>query len=334
MRNRLPLENRIHLGRLPTPLHELTRLGAELGGPRIFAKRDDLTGMAISGNKIRKLEYVGKQARDGGATVLITCGGVQSNHCRATAAAAALLGMKSHLVLNGEKPSVPEGNNFLDFLFGAACTYEPDAGLLDMEQRMESVAEGYRAKGEVPFVIPLGASDATGVLGYINAMEEMAQQCAHQGIKPDYVLAATGSGGTLAGMAAGLRYSGLAAEAVGMSVAFAASAVREKVDGLVEEVTAQWKIPELKDGHYSVYDGYIGAGYGATTDEQLVFIRRVAELEGIIVDPVYTGKALFGLRGEIRAGRFGPEDTVVFIHTGGAFGLFPYRRQLVDACGG
>lgn len=318
---------RIDLANLPTPLERAERTGALVGAVSLWIKRDDLTGMGVSGNKVRKLEYTAAEAVGNGADTLITCGGIQSNHCRATAAVAARLGLSCRLVLNGKPPSVPEGNHFLDLLFGARCSFVSGVDLDGMRGAMEKAAEECRREGKKPFIIPLGASDATGSLGYVQAVEELAGQSEGLGLGIDRIVIPTGSGGTLAGITAGVVSLGLPWKITAFSVAFPSTffdtKTRELFDGLREKY-----IPELgsPEGRFEVNDDYIGEGYGLTTPEQLGFIARVAAAGGLLLDPTYTGKAMWGLSGELKCGRIDPAENIVFIHTGGAFGLFAYRE--------
>jgi D-cysteine desulfhydrase len=321
---------KLDLAVLPTPIQPAGRLSALLGSERVLLKRDDLTGMALSGNKIRKLEYCAAAALARGADVLITCGGPQSNHARATAAVAAKLGLECHLVLNGDPQGVPEGNLFLDLLFGAETTFVSVPDLRDQDECMEEIAQTYRSRGRRPYIIPLGASDALGSLGYIDAMGEAAEQTAAMGIALDRVVFSCGSGGTLAGIVAGCLVHGLDCKVTAVSVAFPASWVIEKVEEVFTDLRDEY-ITDLPDPHgkYEVVDGYIGEGYGKASPDLIGFIKRAASLEAILVDPTYSGKALFGLAGEIGKGAIGKEERVLFIHTGGVFGLFPYRDRFL-----
>lgn len=317
---------RIEMAYLPTPIHPLRRISAELGGPEIYIKRDDLTGLSISGNKIRKLEFTTADALAQGADTLITCGGPQSNHARATAAVAARLGLRCHLVLGGPPEPVPDGNLFLDKLFGAAVTIVPEAGLLDLEDEMEKIADQYRKEGAAPYIVPLGASDPTGSLGYVAAAWEIARQSAEDSLDFDWIVIPAGSAGTLAGLAAGVAMTDKKSTVCGFSVSFPEEWLYEKVDRLCQGLRDKY-FPSLDAGNVPVrvFDEYIGEGYGKTTPEELQFIQDVAARESILLDPVYTGKALHGLAAEIWKGAFKKGEKILFVHTGGVFGLFPYR---------
>lgn len=319
---------KLDLAVLPTPIQPAGRLSALLGSEKVLLKRDDLTGMALSGNKIRKLEYCAADALAQGADVLITCGGPQSNHARATAAVAAKLGLGCHLVLNGTSGGLPEGNLFLDLLFGARTTFVSVADLRDQDESMGEIAQSYRSRGRRPYIIPLGASDALGSLGYVDAMGEIAEQVAGMGIALDRVVFSCGSGGTLAGIVAGCLVHGLDCGVTAVSVAFPAPWLVGKVDEVFADLREKY-ITDLPDPHgkYEVVDGYIGEGYGKASPDLISFIKKAASLEAILVDPTYSGKALFGLAGEIEKGAIGKEEKVLFIHTGGVFGIFPYRDR-------
>jgi len=319
---------KLDLAILPTPIHPAGRLSSLLGSGKVLLKRDDLTGIALSGNKVRKLEYCAADALARGADVLITCGGPQSNHARATAAVAAKLGLGCHLVLNGSPGAPPDGNLFLDLLFGARVTFAPVPDLRDQDETMEEVAGEYRSRGLRPYTIPLGASDALGSLGYVDAMGEIAEQVGRSGPAPDRIVFSCGSGGTLAGIVAGCLVHGLDCKVTAMSVAFPGS----WVDGKVAEVFSALReryIPGLPDHHgkYEVVDGYIGEGYGKASPDLIDFIKEAASLEAVLLDPTYTGKALFGLKKEIERGGISADERILFIHTGGVFGMFPFRDR-------
>ncbi len=324
-----PLENLVNLANLPTPIHKMATMTEELKGPELYIKRDDLTGVAFSGNKVRKLEYSCFHALENGFDTLITCGGLQSNHARATAAAAAKLGMKCHLVLGGEKPSLPEGNLFLDRMLGTSVTYAEGYTLIETEDLMKNIAEDYRKKGFNPCLIPLGASDSTGSLGYVRAVKEMMEQFSTSGFEPDHIICPTGSGGTLAGMLAGKAIFGLSSIITGFSVAFDSETVKGRVLDIMAAIRKDY-FPEMEicEKDINVNDLYIGEGYTRTTREQLSLIKDVAEKEALIFDPVYTGKAFYGLAQEISKKTWNKKEKLLFLHTGGIFGLFPYREMI------
>jgi D-cysteine desulfhydrase len=291
---------KLELAILPTPIQPSGRLSVLLGSDNVVLKRDDLTGMALSGNKVRKLEYCAADAVARGSDILITCGGPQSNHARATAAVAAKLGMGCHLVLNGTPEALPEGNLFLDLLFGARTTFVSLPDLRDQAKSMEEIADAYRTEGHRPYVIPLGASDALGSLGYIDAIGEIADQVEKVGIIPDRIVFACGSGGTLSGIVAGCLVHGLNCRVTAISVAFPSQWFDEKVDEVFSGLREKY-IPELPRsqgkvrGHRQLHRGGLREGLSGTIN----FISDAASLEAVLLDPTYTGKALFGLMKEI-----------------------------------
>lgn len=318
---------KLSLAQLPTPFHLLPRLSAELG-VNIWLKRDDLSGFVLSGNKVRKLEYLLSKAQSEGATTVITCGGLQSNHCRATAFACASLGLKCHLVLrDGDKRQ--SGNLFLDQLAGAMVTvFSAPEYTKNLTGILRDLACEYEGKGEVAFVIPTGGSDGVGVWGYVQAAFELQGDCAQHNINPSHVVCASGSGGTQAGLAAGCALAGMDCEVLGFAVC---DDERYFLDKIARDIES-WQsfYPEVRIPSplkFNVNDDYVGLGYAKSRNEELVFIAELARTEGVLLDPVYSGKALFGLVSEIRkdASRFGSD--VVFVHTGGGFGVFAYEQQ-------
>lgn len=324
---------RLDLAQLPTPLVPLDRLSEQLGGPRIWLKRDDLTEAIAAGNKIRKLEFVIARALEEGADTLITCGGVQSNHCRATAVIAAKLGLKCHLLLRGREQLPADGNLFLDQLFGATVTFASRAEFIALDQLLSSTASTLREKGDKPFCIPIGASDATGLWGYIAASEELSQDFERHGMTPSHVISATGSGGTLGGLTLGA----VLLDQPWIPMGFNVSDDRAYFDAQIRRDVEIWRdrypgpakhLPS--EFEINITEGYKGPGYGIPTTEVLTSIRTLAELEGVLLDPVYTGKAFFGMVEEIRQGHFQHSEDLVFIHTGGVFGNFPFRQAYAD----
>lgn len=322
---------RIPLAHLPTPLQPLDRLSAELGGPRIWVKRDDLSESGAGGNKVRKLEFVIAEALHQGADTLVTCGGLQSNHCRATALLGAKLGLAVELVLRGEPASVPDGNLFLDHLAGAAVhTYPARQYQTELSALLDAHATALRARGKRPFLIPTGASDGLGVWGYLAASEELASDFRAVGIRPRHLVVATGSGGTQAGLTAGLHLHAPQCAVHGVAVCDDAAWFRQKVrSDLLDWRSRSGSTLDLDGLRISTLDRYIGPGYGVADAATLTTIRRVVRTEGLLLDPVYTGKAFNGLLQEVAAGRLCDSDDIVFVHTGGLFGLFPSREQLL-----
>lgn len=319
---------RLSLARLPTPLELLSRLSEEVG-TRIWIKRDDLTDTTASGNKIRKLEFSLGQASVEQADVMVTWGGVQSNHCRATAVLAAQLGLKSHLVLRGNEPRERDGNLLIDELVGARITFADLDEYSDMDGTYERLQREYASKGLKTFRIPVGATDEIGLWGYLECAAELKQDFELHNISPDAIISATGSGGTMAGLILGKALHGLESEIFAFNVCDDEAYFVKKIS----EDFARWKIRyeaklDVSKQTINVIDGYVGPGYGRATPEVFDTIRRVARLEGIVLDPVYTGKAFNGMLDQIRQGRLKNMTDIVFVHTGGMLGLFPQKDQL------
>jgi 1-aminocyclopropane-1-carboxylate deaminase/D-cysteine desulfhydrase-like pyridoxal-dependent ACC family enzyme len=304
-----------------TPVTPLVRLAEALGPgcPHVFMKRDDLLPFGLGGNKVRKMQTVVAEAIAAGADMLITCGGIQSNHARVTAAAGAALGLAVDLVLNGTPPSHPSGNTRLDHLFGATIHYVPSRE--DRAPEMHDLAARLRLAGRRPFVVPLGASTPTGALGFARGVGEIAAT----GLRPDVIVASTSSGGTQAGLIAGCALFGLRARIAGISADDPAAAIALIVTGLLAGMADRLgaKPPSLgADRPVEVDDGFVGDGYGVPTPASMEAQTLVARHEGILLDPVYTAKAMAGLIARIRAGEFRKEQTVLFWHTGGIPGYF------------
>lgn len=320
--------HRLELAQTPTPLHLLSRLSAEVGA-RIWIKRDDMTGCAISGNKVRKLEFTLAQAIAEGADTIITCGGLQSNHCRATAILGAQLGLKVHLILRGETPEELDGNLLLDSLAGAQISVYPLSEYQHLSSLFDHWVEHYRRDGHQAFAIPTGASDGIGAWGYIRCVDEMSAQFKAQGITPDAIICASGSGGTQAGLALGCALHNLNVPVVGFAVcddeAYFQQKIREDMTDWQQRYGQGLEVNTLP---LHINDQYIGPGYGRATAEVFATICHVAAQEGIILDPVYSGKAFYGMLKELESGGLSSGSDLVFIHTGGLFGLFPQRQQL------
>lgn len=318
---------RIPLSHLPTPLERAPRLGAAIGLPRLWVKRDDATGLAMGGNKARKLEYLMAEAQEQRADVVLTTGGVQSNHARMTAAAACKLGMQAVLFLRGERPAAEQGNLLLDRLFGAEVRFLPELGYPELNAAMEEAAGALRAKGRRPYIIPVGGSTPCGCLGYVRAVRELAQQAAALEIRIDAMTVTAGSLGTLAGVLVGARLFMTETRVYGVSVSPRAEAGRERCAPLVAETAAlvglDWTpAPE----EIPLFEEWLGEDYGVPTAEGMEAIRLAAQLEGYLLDPVYTGKTLAGTRGLAERGELRADETVVFWHTGGAPALFAFNH--------
>lgn len=321
----------ISIAHLPTPIEKLERLSKEWNGPNIYIKRDDMTGGAIAGNKIRKLEFSVAEAMAQNADLLITCGGIQSNHARATAVAACKMGISSLLVLRGDPNSEVDGNLLLDHLIGADFHFITADDYQNVNGIMEDLAQDLRKKGRRPYVIPEGASNAIGYFGYIRAAEEILTQIKDMSLMMDHILVATGSGGTLGGLLLGKHFFGLNSNIAGINVCDDGPHFQKRIHGVFQEMieTYGWDL-EIAPESIPLIDGYVGEGYALSRQEELEFIAEVARLEGFILDPVYTGKAFFGMYDQIKKGHFKKGENILFIHTGGLFGLFPKRDQFSD----
>lgn len=332
MSHAFQLPSRLSLAQTPTPLQPLDRISERFGGPRIWLKRDDLTGNLLSGNKIRKLEFILARALEQGCDTLITCGGLQSNHCRATALIGAQLGLKVCLVLRGQPDGFPDGNYLLDHLAGAEIrTYPAPVYQAELPALLDAWANECRAQGRKPWVIPTGASDGHGAWGYVQASEELQADYQRHGIAPEYVISACGSGGTLAGLLLGHQVYVPNTQVLGMAVCDDAEYFRQKVRADIEALCHLYSIRlTLNPDQFEVNDAYIGEGYAQAGQAVFDTIRLLAATEGVVLDPVYTGKAFQGLLTELERGRFQGCRDIVFVHTGGVFGLFPYRDSLVQ----
>jgi len=323
---------RVGIARIPTPLVHLERLSKHLGGARILVKRDDLTGLELSGNKVRKLEYVVAEARRDGADTLVTDGGFQSNHCRATAAVGARLGMHVRLVLRHAtgRPE-PDGNLLLDHLFGAEVTFVSPEEV--RARRSEIVADVLReqlSQGRKPYYFPVGASVPLGTWGYIRCAVELRDELAAYGIERAEIVCAVGSGGTLVGLMLGramLRMNNC--RVWGVPVCDDLAYWQRELRRLERESVAKYGLPVGEaDTPINLIDGFVGPGYAMPYPEDIDTIRLAARTEGLLLDPTYTGKAFAGLLHAVRTGLFAPGAAVVFVHTGGVFGLFPQRDAL------
>jgi D-cysteine desulfhydrase len=320
-------QRRICLAHLPTPLEPADRLTEAWGGPTIWVKRDDLTGFGLSGNKIRKLEFHLAAALDAGADTVITCGAVQSNHCRATALAAARVGLNTILYLrspDGEPPDAPTGNHLLQRLAGAECRFITPAQYDDRDRVMADAATDHGTS----WVIPEGASDALGALGFVAAMHEIAPQFEDRGIVNPVIWHAASSAGTTAGMLRGAGELNLDVEIVGSSVGDPADEVEHRIRTLLTDAIAQFGGSPCTLS-WRIVDEYIGRGYGLSTPDELAVQAEATRLTGMIFDPAYTGKVIYGLKREIEQARLTKDDHVVFWHTGGGFAAFAHP-ELVD----
>ncbi len=321
---------RYKLIRLPTPLEKASRLGKELG-IELYVKRDDVMELALGGNKVRKLEYFLGDAITRGRDILITKGAYHSNHARLTAAAARKAGFDAILVLYPPGTKSLRGNLLLDKILGAEIVFAKDSE--EADRIMEELSEELRGKGRKPYIIPGGGASPLGVLGYINASLEILQQLMDQGVRePDYIVLATGTGATQAGLILGLKMLGAKTRVVGISVGRSAREEKERILSLVNDTIdflgAHNINVDMED--VVVFDNYTFGGYGAITREVIETIEYIARMEGLILDPVYTGKAMYGLLDLVSKSYIRKGDKVVFLHTGGIPILFQYDNIVAE----
>ena len=321
---------RFSLTQLPTPVEELKSLSRELGGPELLIKRDDQTGLALGGNKTRKLEFLVGQALEQGADTLVTAGAAQSKHCRQTAAAAARTGLRCELLLNGTKPDLPNGNVLLDELLGAGIHWIQPS---ERTAKLRELPDQLRQEGRKPYVIPVGGSNGVGATGYVLAMIELIEQLDRINRCVDHVVFASSSGGTQAGIVVGAKVTGFEGKLNGVSI--------DKDDR--DDVPYNHELADIANetGKYIGFDAqftardfnvlydYLGGGYGVVSDLEREAIRLLGSREGIVLDPVYTGRAMGALIDLIRKKTFRSDETVLFWHTGGAPALFAYAKDLI-----
>lgn len=319
---------RVRLGHLPTPLEPMDNLSKLLGGPRLWIKRDDCTGLSTGGNKTRKLEFLMADALEQGADVVITQGATQSNHARQTVAAACKLGLECHILLEDRTGSESDaynynGNVFLDQLHGA--TVEKRSGGTDMAAEMVSLAERLKSEGKRPYIIPGGGSNEIGALGYVNAALELLSQANDMGLRIDHLVHATGSAGTQAGLVTGLAACHAGIPVLGIGVRAPKEAQEANVFALAQKTEAKLGLTGVVTRDQVVANcDYVGEGYGLPTDSMLEAVTLLARYEGILLDPVYSGKGMAGLIDLIRQGHFSQDENIVFLHTGGSVALFGY----------
>jgi D-cysteine desulfhydrase len=320
--------SRRRLAHLPTPLEELKTLSAKLGGPRLLIKRDDQTGLALGGNKVRKLEFLAADAVAQSADTLVTLGAAQSNHCRQTAAAAAACGLQCELILNGQKPELPQGNVLLDELFGAKIHWIEHS---ERAVKAKEVMEQLSAASRKPYFIPLGGSNGVGALGYVTAMTELMEQLKNERV--DRIVFASSSGGTQAGIVVGARVSAFIGEVVGIRIdkdEGHGGVFERELSGIANDAAARLGMNErFTANDFNVIRGYADAGYGVVGDLERKAIRTLAKTEGILLDPVYTGRAFGALLDLIRLKIIGANETILFWHTGGVPALFAYVKNLI-----
>ena len=317
-----------------TPIEKLEHLSRHLGGPEIYIKRDDLLGLTAGGNKTRKLEFLVADALAKGADTLITVGAVQSNHCRLTLAAAVKEGLKCRLVLEQRVPGSYDehasGNNFLFDLLGVDAITVVEGGV-DLGAEMQKVAEDVKKAGRKPYIIVGGGSNALGALGYVACAEEILSQCFDTGLKLDHVVCASGSAGTHAGLLVGLEGNNAQIPLTGINVRRERAVQEGNVHKLVGETATLLGIDTPQRQSVRALDEWVGPGYSLPTDEMVAAVRLLSRLEGVLLDPVYTGKAMAGLIGLVERGEFNKTDKVMFVHTGGAPALYAYQSALQPA---
>jgi D-cysteine desulfhydrase len=323
---------RVELAYAPTPLLRLERLSAELG-VELWVKRDDLTGLLETGNKIRKLEFLVGEALAQRADTLITCGPLQSNSCRAVAAVAARLGLKAMLALRGAPPAEYDGNLLLDRLLGAEVRYCTDAEWESIDPLMQEMAGRARRAGRTPYIIPEGGASVLGALGYVACGQEIAQQVRHGAPEFDTVAITAFSGGSLAGLLIARQLTGLRAEIVGIPIGGEAARVRAHVGDVIEQAYRRFGLPVQAPEAIRLLDGHEGAGRIEVAPEDLAVVLRVARQEGLLLDPVSTARAFGALLERLRREPGSLGRRVCFVHTGGIFGVFPFRVALSRLAG-
>jgi D-cysteine desulfhydrase family pyridoxal phosphate-dependent enzyme len=310
------------LGFYPTPFHRLNNLEKLFPGYSIYIKRDDLTGLAMGGNKCRKLEYHIWNAIQTGCDTVITAGAQQSNHCRQTAAAAALASLDCHLLLGGQPPENYKANLLLDKIFNAQIHFTGDQR---KGEELQLFAEGLLEKGKKPYIIPYGGSDATGCLGYVRAAEELRFQTEAIQVKPDYIFFATSSGGTQAGLIAGKSIFNLPGEIIGINIdksGNGAPGLTDTIRNFLNQLKSDLNYNGQWDATINISDEYDKAGYGMITENERNAISLLARTEGILLDPVYTGRAFHGMIDMLKNGRLKKDANVIFLHTGGTPAIF------------
>jgi D-cysteine desulfhydrase family pyridoxal phosphate-dependent enzyme len=340
---------RRRLCHLPTPFERMANLSRELGGVNLFIKRDDQTGLAFGGNKSRKLDFIMADVLKQKADCVITWGGMQSNWCRQTAAAARRLGVKPILIIfkRASLPMECDGNLLLDSILGADIrTIELEQGKSFMEIRaveeiLKTIVEEERRAGNNPYIAPIGGtflegsmSQPLGAISYVKAFVELTEQAEAEDVKIDYIVHATGSGSTQAGLIAGAKLLGPRVKIIGISVCEDLQTITRFVQTIAQRTFEAFKLEtELNGTDIRIVKEFLGGGYGILNHETTRALRLVAETEGVLLDPVYTGKAMAGLIALTQQGYFEKGANVVFLHTGGAPALFPYREQILNYLG-
>jgi D-cysteine desulfhydrase len=329
----MPVPPRLPLALAPTPILKLERVSRRIG-VELFVKRDDLTGLLESGNKVRKLEFLVGEALEQRADTLITCGTLQSNCCRAVAAVAARLGLNAVLAVKGARPDAYDGNLLLDRLLGAEIRYLSDAEWERVDSVLEEIAAALRDRGHRPYVIPESGSNEVGALGYLECAVELAGQIGHGAPRFDSVVISVYSGGSQAGMLMGKQLAGLPSEIVGIPIAWPADKVRDHIERTMVTAIRRFGFAIEVPKSVHLLDGYQGVGRSAVSEAELTTIVRLAREEGLVLDPVYTAKAFTGLLDTLAKDPKSLGQRICFIHTGGIFSLFPFREplsRLIDA---
>lgn len=326
----------LEIARKKTPLQKMSHLSQKLGVD-IFFKRDDLTGSELSGNKIRKLEFLFADALGKGATTVITCGGAQSNHCRATAIAAVRCGLQATVLLRTGDPHNPpaaDGNIFLMKLAGAEIVWITPDEYKQIEQMFQRESDRLARRGRIPYIIPEGGSNHIGSWGYVTAMQEIKEDLHSHGVidlMGTTVISATGSGGTTSGLLLGKKLLGLDLDVAGVNVCDDEEYFVNRVRSICSDFRQKYgRDISISRDEIRIIDGYVGRGYALSRPEELQAIYKLARLEGVMLDPVYTGKAFYCMESELKKDRYIFGDRVVFIHTGGIFGLFPFAPQFEE----
>ncbi|MFX1538364.1 MAG: 1-aminocyclopropane-1-carboxylate deaminase/D-cysteine desulfhydrase [Promethearchaeota archaeon] len=322
------VKNKLSLAMLPTPIRYMPNL-SKYYGYKIYFKRDDLTGLELTGNKIRKLEYSFYEAKRQNADSIITCGGIQSNHARATTILCRRLGLEPYLVLRGSEPQDSYDGNLLlnKFLEAEIFWITPDEYRNSRNQIMEELADQLMKKGKTPYIIPEGASNVTGYLGYFNAGLEIQEQEKNEKIQYEYVFCPVGSGGTLGGLYLAKLIANWERKIIGVNVCDTAEFFQEKIKKTIDEFSAHHKLNiQITPKEIDIVDGFVGPGYAISTEEERKLIKMVARMEGIFLEPVYTGKAFWALDHLLKNKKIPQDSNILFIHTGGIFGLFPQKE--------
>jgi D-cysteine desulfhydrase family pyridoxal phosphate-dependent enzyme len=311
---------------LPTPLHRMKNLGESLGIDNLWIKRDDHTGFTFGGNKTRKLEYVLADAKANKCDTLVTVGGVQSNHCRQTAAVAAVGGMRCILLLGGDEPEEYTGNLLLDRMLGAEMKFFPGESAFTLNQRLDAIMETLTDFGLTPYAIPAGAAMPIGVIPYAVAMDELNKQFKEKDFMPDRIILAAGTGGTLAGLIIGAQILDLDIDILGITVSKSADDLKSEVKNLIDRTVETYPEIDSFKPKINIDDSFIGKGYGVLEDGVVSSLEMFAKMEGIFLDPVYTGKAGLALIRMALAGDIKSDSPTLFYHTGGEPAIFTYSE--------